>query len=124
VNLNPSLPPHLQRGAEIETLALQHLQSNGLQLLERNYRCPVGELDLVMLQQQELVFVEVRYRRSNQFGGPAQSIHAGKQRKLRLAAESFLQRHPAMTYSGCRFDVVAVTGVAPDYQIDWISDAF
>ena len=124
MTLNQPLPPHLHRGVEVEKLALLHLQCNGLQLLERNYRCPVGELDIVMREQQELVFVEVRYRRSDQFGGPAQSIHAGKQRKLRLAAESYLQRHPDMTYSSCRFDVVAVTGTAPDYHIDWISDAF
>lgn len=124
MNLKQPLPPHLHRGADAEKFALQYLQRNGLRLVERNYSCPAGELDIVMLHQRDLVFVEVRYRRSDQFGGAAQSIDAGKQRKLRRAAESFLQRHPALNFSGCRFDVVAVTGNAPDYQMDWISDAF
>ena len=122
--LKQLLPPHLHRGADAEKSALKYLESNGLRLVERNYRCPGGELDLVMLDQRELVLVEVRYRRSGQFGGAARSVDAGKQRKLRRAGEVFLQHHPGLSFSGCRFDVVAVTGVAPGYCIDWISDAF
>ena len=117
------LPPHLHRGADAEKSALQYLRANGLQLVEQNYRCAAGELDMVMLDNRELVFVEVRYRGSERFGGAARSVDAGKQRKLRRAGESFLQTY-AGPFTGCRFDVVAVTGAAPGYRMDWISDAF
>ena len=122
--LNSLLPSHLHRGADAEKSALKYLKSNGLRLVERNYRCPAGELDLVMLDQRELVFVEVRYRRSGEFGGAARSVDAGKQRKLRQVGEGFLQHHSRLSFNGCRFDVVAVTGAAPGYHIDWIRDAF
>ncbi len=121
---NKLSPPHLQRGADAEKSARKYLESNGLRLLTKNYRCPGGELDLVMLDDQELVFVEVRYRNSEQFGGAARSVDAGKQRKLRLAGEVFLQEHPRLAFSGCRFDVMAVSGDAPGYGIEWIRDAF
>lgn len=124
MSLDPPLPPHLHRGADAEKAARTYLESCGLRLLEQNYRCPAGELDMVMLDQQELVFVEVRYRRSDEFGGAAPSVDADKRRKLRCAGESFLQHHPRLAFSGCRFDVVAVTGAASEYCIDWISDAF
>lgn len=123
-NLRLPLPPHLHRGVDAEQAALAHLQSNGLRLIARNYRCTGGELDLVMLERQELVFVEVRYRRSEQFGGAVPSVDADKQQKLRLAAETFLQNHPRQPYATCRFDVVAISGDAPKYRIDWIRDAF
>ena len=117
-------PAHLQRGADAEDAALAHLQSRGLELLERNYRCPAGELDLVFLARDELVFVEGRYRNTDKFGGAAHSVDAAKQRKLRRAGESFLQTRAGLAFSNCRFDVVAVTGAGPAYQIDWIRDAF
>lgn len=115
-------PSHLQRGADAEKSAVKHLKSNGLQLLQRNYRCAAGEIDIVMQDQQELVFVEVRYRSSDQFGGAASSVDSRKQRKLRMTGESFLQRHPSLRFTGCRFDVVAIDGA--DHRIDWIRDAF
>lgn len=118
------LPPPLNRGAAAEKSALAYLEANGLQLLERNYRAPCGELDIVMRDRQELVFVEVRYRSSAQFGGAASSVDADKQRKLRLTGESFLQHHPRLEFTACRFDVVAISGTAPKYCFDWISDAF
>ena len=122
----PKLAPHLRRGAAVEKLALAHLRAHGLRLLRRNYRCPGGEVDMVMRERGELVFVEVRYRNSETFGGAARSVDAGKRRRLRLAGESFLQRHPRHAHAngGCRFDVVAVGGDAPNYRIDWIRDAF
>ena len=129
MSLKQPLPPHLHRGIDAEKAALAYLESRGLRLLERNYRCPAGELDIVMLDekqpaQKQLVFVEVRYRRTEQFGGAAPSVDADKRRKLRWAGETFLQHHPRLSFDGCRFDVVAVTGGTPKYRFDWISDAF
>lgn len=124
MTITKPLPPHLNRGADAEKAARHYLESRGLRMLEQNYRCPAGELDMVMLDQQELVFVEVRYRNSEQFGGAAPSVNAHKQRKLRCAGEDFLQHHPRLPFNGCRFDVMAISGDAPGYHIDWISDAF
>lgn len=119
-----AMAPHLRRGADAEDAALAHLQSRGLELVQRNYRCAAGELDLIMLERGKLVFVEVRYRHSDRFGGAAHSVDAAKQRKLRRAGESFLQTRAGLQFTACRFDVVAVSGPGPAYPIDWISDAF
>ena len=124
MNFTGPLPPHLHRGVDAEKAVLAYLEARGLRLLERNYRCAAGELDMVMLDQRELVFVEVRYRRNARFGGAAPSVDADKRRKLRRVGEVFLQHHPRLAYDGCRFDVVAVTGAASEYAFDWISDAF
>ncbi|MGI9311878.1 MAG: YraN family protein [bacterium] len=118
------LPPHLHRGADAEQSALAYLRARGLELVARNYRCSSGELDLVMLDRRELVFVEVRYRNSDRFGGATRSVDSAKQRKLRRAGEVFLQQHPKLAFTACRFDVIALEGDAPGYRIDWISDAF
>lgn len=117
-------PAHLRRGADAEDAALTHLQSRGLKLVQRNFRCAAGELDLVMLERSVLAFVEVRYRHSDQFGGAARSVDAAKQQKLRHAGEAFLQTCGALQFTACRFDVVAVCGDGPAYTIDWIADAF
>lgn len=118
------LPAHLFRGADAEVAARDYLECRGLQLVQRNYRCAAGEVDMVMRDRSALVFVEVRYRRNDQFGGAARSVDADKQRKLRHSGEHFLQHHPRLEYTSCRFDVVAVTGTPPKYEIDWIANAF
>ena len=111
-----------QRGARAERLALDHLKTNGLRYLTRNYRCSLGEIDLVMRDGAVLVFVEVRYRRSSRFGGAVDTITSIKQRRLRRAAEHYRLCHPAHRRASCRFDVVAVEGF--DEQISWLKDAF
>ncbi|MGH8165820.1 MAG: YraN family protein [Woeseiaceae bacterium] len=114
-----------------EQLALEHLQSSGLELIERNFRCRVGELDLVMLDAMCLVFVEVRCRKSagnvtsSRFPTAVESIGPNKQRKLTKAALYFLARHKAYRNHTVRFDVVAFDGPSPDrYRLQWIKDAF
>lgn len=103
---------------------MEFLQSQGLALIERNYRCRSGEIDIIMHHRNELVFVEVRYRKSNAYGGAQESITPNKQRKIRSSAETFLQKHTDKGHGGCRFDVMAVSGDALDYQFDWIRNAF
>ena len=115
---------HLKRGDDVESSSLNYLRANGLKLVEKNYRTTYGEIDLIMMDKQDLVFVEVRYRKNNLFGGAKQSINPKKQIKIRRTAETFLQKNDAMDFDGCRFDVVAVCGQPPNYNIDWISDAF
>lgn len=107
-------------GAQAETLACAHLESSGLKLVARNYRCPQGEIDLVMHDGEVLVFVEVRYRNSNAFGSPAETVDRRKQERLRAAASHYLVKHAIDR--ACRFDVVAVSG--SEAHIEWLRDAF
>jgi len=111
-----------QRGAAVEAAALAHLCNAGLQLVARNVRFQGGELDLVMRDADTTVFVEVRYRADARFGGGAASVDLRKRRKLVLAAQLFLQRHPALARQPCRFDVVDASGVP--VQLKWLRAAF
>jgi putative endonuclease len=107
-------------GAQAEQLACTHLERSGLRLVARNYRCPRGEIDLVMDDRGTLVFVEVRYRRSDAFGSAAESVDRRKQARLRAAAAHYLLTHNLEL--PCRFDVVALSG-AP-VRVEWLRDAF
>jgi len=107
------------RGESAEALAARFLQRQGLKILTRNYRCRFGEIDLVAESGVILVFVEVRARQSDAFGGPAESITAAKRRKLVAAARHYLA---AAGERPARFDVVLMRGEPP--QIEWIADAF
>jgi putative endonuclease len=114
-----------QRGDAAEALARQHLEQQGLRLLAQNWRCRLGELDLVMLDADTVVFVEVRYRRHSAWGGAAESVDARKREKLSRAAQHFLQQESRWAKYPCRFDVIAITAdsQAPA-QLDWIQNAF
>ncbi|HYC42341.1 MAG TPA: YraN family protein [Noviherbaspirillum sp.] len=100
-----------------EEQALLFLQEKGLKLVERNFRCKGGEIDLVMQDGRELVFVEVRKRAGNDYGGAAASITARKQSRLVIAAQTFLQRYKMPP--PCRFDVIAIEGAA----MEWLKNA-
>lgn len=109
-----------ERGKGAERDARRHLERNGLRFLESNYRCRWGEIDLVMKDGDTLVFVEVRYRNTERFGGAAASVDRGKQQRLCRTAANYLGRlhgrQPAV-----RFDVVAL---GPDREVEWIAAAF
>ncbi len=106
----------------METAALAHLEQAGLHLLARNVRYKGGELDLVMRDGNTTVFVEVRYRATAQFGGGAASVDLRKRRKLVLAAQLYLQGHPALARQPCRFDVVDASG--EPVRLNWLRGAF
>ncbi len=106
-------------GKKAEDVACSFLQRNGLSLMQRNYHCRYGEIDLVMQDSDTLVFVEVRYRSSIKFGSAAESVDSNKQRKLVFTANHYLQRHP--TNQATRFDVVALS---PQQEPEWITNAF
>jgi putative endonuclease len=114
-----------QRGNAAEALARQHLEQQGLRLLAQNWRCRLGELDLVMLDADTVVFVEVRYRRHSAWGGAAESVDARKREKLSRAAQHFLQQESRWAKHPCRFDVIAINAdsQAPA-QLNWIQNAF
>lgn len=120
-----NLAPHLAAGQRAEDQALELLRRSGLKLVTRNYRCPQGELDLVMSDGEVLVMVEVRYRRDRGFGGAAETIGARKQDKLLRAAQHFLQQDARHRRRPLRFDVVAMTENSDGTpRIEWIKDAF
>jgi putative endonuclease len=104
-------------GDAAEDRALHYLQQRGLTLMQRNFRCKGGEIDLIMQEAAVLVFVEVRKRADTRHGGAAASVTTRKQGRLIIAAQVFLQRYrmpPA-----CRFDVIAIDGNA----IEWLKNA-
>lgn len=109
----------IERGDLNEKIALDFLESKGLKLITSNYHSRYGEIDLIMLDKEVLVFVEVRFRRSNQFGGAAMSVTPAKQRKIALTAMQFLQKN-RKTESPCRFDVIAIS----NSKTEWIKSAF
>lgn len=100
-----------------EERALHYLQQHGLTLVTRNFRCKGGEIDLILQDRADLVFVEVRQRASSSYGGAAASVTARKQARLVIAAQTFLQRYRIPP--GCRFDVIAIDAD----RIDWLKNA-
>lgn len=119
-----SLAPHLEAGQEAERRALEMLEAAGLKLHTRNYRCPQGELDLVLTDGATLVVAEVRFRKDGSRGTPAETVGSQKQRKLVLATRHFLSTHAELRHKPLRFDVVAVTAGAGPAAVEWIRDAF
>lgn len=111
-------------GKEAEEFAAQMLMDQGLILIEQNVYFRVGELDLVMKDNDSLVFVEVRRRRNNLFGGALGSITATKQKRLTKAALAYLQRNNLMDKVPCRFDLVAVSETDGQLQAEWIKNIF
>ncbi|MES9826906.1 MAG: YraN family protein [Candidatus Thiodiazotropha sp.] len=111
---------HLEYGQQAEQQALDFLQSRGLRLQERNFRCKTGEIDLVMRDAGTLVFVEVRFRQSNDFGRALETVTASKQRKLLATANRYLQMK--RIDSACRFDIVALNG-SGSTPMEWIKNA-
>jgi putative endonuclease len=117
-------PLNLSRGRKAEDIACTRLQQAGLALTTRNYRSPFGEIDLVMQERDTLVFVEVRYRSSDDFGTPAETVDARKQARLRATAEHYLQHTPRASKKACRFDIVAMTGNGEGGDFRWLQNVF
>ncbi|MEM9532936.1 MAG: YraN family protein [Pseudomonadota bacterium] len=111
-------------GARWEQLAARYLRSQGLRIIKQNYSTRWGEIDLIAEASAVLVFAEVRYRRSDQFGGAAASISPTKQRRLARSAQQFLLTCPQWRQRPCRFDVIAVSGSPFRPSINWIPNAF
>ncbi len=111
-------------GKEAEQQAEIFLQKQKLKTLCRNFNCRGGEIDLVMLDRNVLVFVEVRRRLHTQYGNAAESVNRSKQRKIIHAAEYFLLKNPRWATYNCRFDVIAYDGNTASKAPLWYKDAF
>lgn len=113
------------RGDSAERIAEEFLLSRGLTLVTRNFRTRFGEIDLIMREQETLVFIEVRYREGSDFGGALASIGNAKQKRLIAAAEQYLSRFRAPP--PCRFDAVlfgAGRNESATNHVEWLRDAF
>lgn len=111
------LSPSQQQGRAGEQAALRHLKRHGLRLVEANFSCQAGEIDLIMREGATLVFVEVRARSGSDYGGAAASVGTVKQGRIVRAAQSYLQRFDEAP--ACRIDVVTIDGD----QLDWLKGA-
>lgn len=108
-----------------EEKAAERLASTGYRILARNYRCRLGELDLVAQRDRYIVFVEVKLRKNAAYGTAAEFVTAAKQRKVLLTAQYYLQQHPSALQP--RFDVVEVyapAGTEGEIRINHIENAF
>jgi putative endonuclease len=108
-----------REGARAEDLCADLLRAAGLRLVERNWRCRHGEIDLIAEEHGTLVFAEVRMRGPGGFGGAGESVTAAKRARIIAAARLYLTRHPDAV---CRFDVFLVDG--PPRHVQWIRNAF
>jgi putative endonuclease len=128
---NHDMPSIKQKiGDAGESIAAAWLERRGYVILERKYRFMKSEVDLVVFKPHEeyerggdLVFVEVKWRRSNTFGTPEDSVDADKRRHVLRAAEAYLHERK-LEGTPCRFDVIALEGRPPDVEIRHIESAF
>lgn len=124
-------------GQLAEQFACAYLKKQGLSLLVRNYRCRFGEIDLIMQEREQIVFIEVRYRARSTFGCSIETVHRAKQTRLLKTAEHYLQRHALYDDPPCRFDVMGLSPVTTqtDFsivdasltfsaQVEWVKNAF
>jgi putative endonuclease len=110
-------------GEKGESIAVRHLKKCGYKIIEKNYRTKLGEIDIIATEKDTLVFVEVKSRRSWQFGNPKGAVTPKKQRKISMVALHYLKakKHSQIK---ARFDVVAVTSCREKPQIEIIKNAF
>jgi putative endonuclease len=113
---------NLSYGREGELLAAKHLIRKGYQILERNFRTRMGEIDIIARNNGYLVFVEVKARQSSDFGGPVSAMTLSKQRKLIQMAKVYMALNN--TESNARFDVVLIHGSVDSAKIELIQNAF
>jgi len=110
-------------GQEGERIAESYLRKKGYRVVERNYRCPVGELDLILLDRRVVVFVEVKTRSDDRFGAPLESVGPRKQKKMIKTALFFLTRH-RLHNRDARFDVVGISYQGGEPMVEHIQNAF
>jgi len=116
----------LARGYGFEERAAQWVQAQGWQILQRNYRCKLGEIDIVAEDKGQLVFIEVRARSNLRFASAAASVDRRKQQRLLRTAALYLRTAGHRQHFPCRFDVIAFDPrqSGPDAEPRWIRSAF
>ena len=97
-----------KQGNDFESLAADYLRRNGMKILQQNFYCKMGEIDIVARDGEYLVFVEVKYRKNRKAGSAAEAVGFNKMRKISRCADVYLMLHQASEYNNVRFDVVAI----------------
>lgn len=113
-------------GGFAEEIVARHLQKQGYKIIERNYRCPTGEIDIIAMKGEYVCFVEVRSRNDSTYGEPYETVTYPKQKKISRTAKYFISQNPQYYNKFCfRFDVASVVFVGNlDYSIEYIEGAF
>ncbi len=114
------------KGLQYESQAKDYLLQQGLTLLKQNYQCRFGEIDLIMLHQDVVCFIEVKFRNSMGYGGAASAISAQKQKKIVKTALVFITQNDRYKHHSMRFDALLMQQQGGDKNpaIDWIQNAF
>lgn len=109
-----------KKGAAYEQVAIEYLQSQGMAILEHNYRNRKGEIDIIGRDGEYIVFIEVKYRRDTSKGDPVEAVDYGKQRTICKVADYYRMMHHMGDFSPVRYDVIAICGE----DIMWYQNAF
>lgn len=111
-----------------EHIAKEHLKQKGYQFIDRNYRCPFGEIDIIMRDNQQMVFVEVKTRNEKwtEYGSPEKAVDFKKKQRLSRLAKYYLNRHGELESTDYRFDIVSIilNQQGKAVSVDHITDAF
>ena len=110
-------------GKEGEKIAAAYLEKNGYRIIEINFRCPIGEIDIVAKENNDLVLVEVKTRKSIELGYPEQAVGMRKQKKMSQLALWYMQKRK-IADTNVRFDVVAITLISDNNEVRLIKNAF
>ncbi len=119
----PSGSNNREKGAKGEDIAAACLKKEGYRIVERNYRCRYGEVDIIAMDKKDVVFVEVKGRESDAFGSPEEAIGPAKQKKISKVALHYLQERGLGDHNA-RFDVVAIRFMPQGSQVQLIQNAF
>ena len=107
-------------GSEYEKIAGNYLKMHGIKILEYNYRIRQGEIDIIGLDEQCLVFFEVKYRKNNHLGNPLEAVTIKKQQQISKVALFYINSHSYLLNKEIRFDVIGIL----DQDVTWVKDAF
>ena len=113
-----------QAGTQWEKTAESFLRGQGLKLLQRNFSSRFGEIDLIMEDEETVVFIEVKYRKSSQHGSGADAVTFHKQGRISRTAGWYLVKNPHRAGQFCRFDVISINPQKETQGINWIKSAF
>lgn len=112
------------KGAKVETLACKFLKTQGLKIIERNFTQKTGEIDIIALEKNMLVFIEVRFRQNQNFGQGYETVDYRKQQKIINTADLYLSRKKQFQNHTCRFDIISASTYNGELQFKWLKQAF
>lgn len=121
--ISKTTPANLS-GKVAETIACDYLTENGIVVCDRNFRSRFGEIDIIALDRQILLFIEVRFRKNEHILAAIETIDQRKCKKIIMTSEYYLNKHRKYRSYQCRYDVITITGELQNPAIKWIKNAF